>query len=405
MGGPSGRALPQAILLNPYGSGPAMVRSLHHHGVEVSVLVPPATAWLSRTRWADGYVLPQIEDNSQAWLDRLSRIAERGPGVLISGDDVATEFLVKERSRIPAHLRSFESQHSAHLELLDKTPQYELAARVGVRFPWTVRLSAMEELDAVAKQASYPCLVKPALSHQFRHLFSNRRVFVIDGADDLRGVAGPALEAGLELLVTEYVPGPETAIEAAMIVRTADGSLPLAYGMRKIRQWPPGFGAGTLNESVAIPDTMALGKRLLDAAAYEGIAGVEIKRHAETGELVLMEISVRVDTHFALGDACGVDATWRLYATLAGIPLGPQPPQRLGVRSIVPSLEPRLVGKQLWQRELSPRDLLASYRGLRDLSGLTLRDPGPVLALVALQWRRGTTFLRRRRSSSGTSAT
>jgi D-aspartate ligase len=398
MGGPSGRALPQAILLNPYGSGARMVRSLHRRGVAVSILVPPLTAWVARTRWADGYVLPHLEDDSQAWLDRLSRIAERGPGVLISCDDIATELLVKERSRIPAHLRSFESQHSNHLELLDKTPQYELAARVGVRFPWTVRLSATEELDAVAKQASYPCLVKPALSHQFRHLFSNRRVFVIEGTDDLRAVAGPALEAGLELLVTEYVPGPETAIEAAMIVRTADGSLPLAYGMRKIRQWPPGFGAGTLNESVEIPDTMALGRRLLDAAEYVGIAGVEIKRHAETGELVLMEISVRVDTHFALGDACGVNATWRLYATLAGLPLGPQPPQRVGVRSIVPTLEPRLIGKQLWQRQMSPRELLASYRGLRDLSGLTLRDPGPVLALIGLQGRRVAGFLRSRLS-------
>jgi hypothetical protein len=71
------------------------------------------------------------------------------------------------------------------------------------------------------------------------------------------------------------------------------------------------------------------------------------------------------------------------------------------VKSIVPTLEPRLVGKQLWQRQMSPRELLASYRGLRDLSGLTLRDPGPVAALIAIQWRRATAFLRRRTSSGG----
>jgi hypothetical protein len=52
-----------------------------------------------------------------------------------------------------------------------------------------------------------------------------------------------------------------------------------------------------------------------------------ISRHAETGELVLIEVNARVLGHFGLGDASNVDASWRLYATLAGLPLGPSPPK------------------------------------------------------------------------------
>jgi hypothetical protein len=54
---------------------------------------------------------------------------------------------------------------------------------------------------------------------------------------------------------------------------------------------------------------------------------------------------------------------------------------------VVPSLEPKAIVANLAERRLTLGELLASYRGVRDLSGLSLRDPGPVLALAAEQLR------------------
>ena len=94
-----------------------------------------------------------------------------------------------------------------------------------------------------------------------------------------------------------------------------------------------------------------------------------------TGEHVLMEINVRIPQNVGLGEAAGVDPSWRLYATLAGIPLAPQRPQRNGVKVIVPSLE--LMAAPAYVRAGRPdgRRLLRSYRGVRTISGLSLGGP------------------------------
>ena len=278
---------------------------------------------------------------------------------------------------------------------------YALAAKAGVRFPWTLALRSREDLDRVGAEADYPCLLKASLSHEWTPLFGIDRVLPVGGPDQLREIATPALDAGLELLVTEHVPGPDRNLEGAVTIRQADGSYPLAYGWGKPRQYPLRFGSGSLHDSADAPETMALAMRLLDTAEFAGISAVEAKRHAETGERVLIEVNVRVPQEFALGDVCGADASWRLYATLADIPLPSQPRTVSGLKVVVPSLEAKAVAAGFREGSLGVRELLASYRGVRDLCGLSWRDPGPLLALARRGLRRAARLPAAQRKAPG----
>ena len=130
---------------------------------------------------------------------------------------------------------------------------------------------------------------------------------------------------------------------------------------------------------------MALAKRLLDEAGFVGVAGVETKHHAETGEVFLIEANVRIPTQFGLGDASGGDSAWRLYATLAGLPLGPQPELRWGAKLVIPELEMHAAFRALRERQdgaLSLRERFRSWRGAGDLGLLDLRDPGPAASVA-----------------------
>ena len=371
----------QAILVDFPDSGLPLARCLAAREVPVTILSDKS--WAVRTRWAEGHLMGQMRNDPEAWLDRFDELARRGPGVLIAGSDAATEFLVGQRKRIPPELRSFESAASSHLELMDKGSLYEIAERAGVRFPWTLKLSSRAEVERVAEEASFPCLMKPALSHEWRRLFGEYRVIPLGNADDLAREAGPALDAGLELLVSEHVPGPDANLEGATTVRSSGGEYTVRYGRRKIRMYPPGFGAVAINECAEIPETMAMATALLDSVGFAGISHLEAKRHEQTDERVLIEVNVRVPRGFGLGDACGADASWRLYATLAGLPLGPAPPQRPGVRNVVPPLELRAIVAHLLRRKLTLAELLAGYRGVRSLNGLSWRDPVPALLVLA----------------------
>jgi D-aspartate ligase len=390
------RHRPRAILLDPSDPGPGLARNLRHHGVPVSLLATPPYAWTTHTRGVDGRVLGDLPETTERWLAVLVRLAEQGEGVLISGSDAACELLILSRGRLPSSVRSFESPRSGHSTLMNKTSLYELASHAGIRQPRIVSVRNRAEMDDALAQVAPPWLLKPALSHVWRRRFGEERAIVVDEATSLPDVIGQALDAGLELLVSEYIPGPVRDIETAVIVRREDGTLPLAYTKRKLYQHPE-LGAGTVHETCDAPSTFALAERLLAAADFVGVASVEAKRHAETGETVLIEANVRVPQSFGLGDAAGADASWRLYAALAGLPLGPQPRPRQGVRSVVVTREL----KALLDLGASPRMLrrrFAAYRGVRDVSGIYLRDPRLTLSFVDQLARAG--LRRARRASS-----
>jgi hypothetical protein len=95
-----------------------------------------------------------------------------------------------------------------------------------------------------------------------------------------------------------------------------------------------------------------------------------------------MEINVRIPQNIGLGEAAGVEPSWRLYATLADIPLEPQQPQRNGVKVVVPSLELYAAPAYVRAGDLSVREVVGSYRGVRSVSGLSLADPVPLAAFI-----------------------
>jgi len=316
----------------------------------------------------------------------LQEVARGGGGVLVSASDNACELLVRERARIPVALRSFEAPDSRHLQLMDKASLYALAERLGVPHPVTHLIGTPADIETVQRAAAYPCVLKPALSHRWRRLFGDRRVVFVRDRRELRAAAQQAVEAGLALLVSDYIPGPVGNIETAVMIRRADGSFPLAYTKHKLRQYPD-LGAGTLHETMPAPDTLELARRLLEGADFVGLASVEAKRHERTGEAVLVEVNVRLPQGFGLGDAAGLDASWRLYAALAEAPLGAQAQQRQGIRLVVATLELPAARELLLTRKLGLRRLLASYRGVRAVSGLEARDPRLLLAFAGHQLR------------------
>lgn len=334
--------------------------------------------------------MPTIALEPGSWLSELERLAAGGAAVVLSGSDAATELLCRERARLSPNLRMFESQDGAHLALMDKATSQAIAEAAGLRVPWKWEVTRAADLEEVADRADYPCVTKPILGHLGRS-GGHRTRFARDRSE-LRDQVARALDDGVAMLVTEHVPGGEENLESVVMLRAADGSRPLVYGKHKVRQWPLDFGSGSIHRSAPMPDTIELAGRLLDQAGLVGHASVEFKRHAGTGELVLIEANVRLPQGFGVGDACGVDASWRLYATLAGLPLGPQPSQRNGVAALVLGLEVRAAWARLRRGDLTVRELLRSYHDFGDLGLLNLRDPGPALAMG---WRVATMLGRR----------
>jgi predicted ATP-grasp superfamily ATP-dependent carboligase len=232
-------------------------------------------------------------------------------------------------------------------------------------------------------------VIKPVLSHEWRSRYGEVRAFLANDARDAERLLSRPLADGTEMLLNQYIPGGDDDVEEAIVVRLADGSYPVRFGCRKLRQYPTGFGETALGESSPLPETQAIAERVLDEAGFVGVAGVETKRHADTGERWFLEVNVRLPGQWGLGDACGVQSSPRLVRALSGDSLGPQPPLRPGVRLVQPDLDRHLVLSAINSAPARRRPaviwkLVRSYSGARELGVFDPRDPAPGLALARL---------------------
>jgi D-aspartate ligase len=393
-----GSPLPPAIILQPNDGCLTLARALLRRGVEVHALTNREYAYVLATRGIRGRVMPDPAHDSAEWLTTLKDLAKGGGGVVLSGSDVATEWLTNHRRELPESLRSFESTDRTHLAVMDKSSLYRAATTAGVSVPTMHHVRDRAELNAILPALTYPSVVKASLGHLAKSLAGFGTVFV-SSRKEMTERAAALLDHDLDFLVTEVVAGPERLLEGAVLVRLEDGTYPLEYSRRKVRQWPLDNGVGCLAVAERLPETVDVARRLLDHVGYHGIAAVETKRDERTGKLYLIEINVRVPALFGLAEACGVDGSWRLYATLAGLPLGAQPPPIEGRKVMIPQREVRAAVRRIRQGETSWIDVVRSWRGTRDFGLLSVRDPMPSLAFIRQLIRRG--FGRTRGMPSG----
>jgi predicted ATP-grasp superfamily ATP-dependent carboligase len=383
----SERDWPHVVVLEPHSAGLALARTMVKAGARVTMLAQPGNDWETHSRGVESVVV-DFGARGESWLEAIERLASDSDELLVlSASDRGSELLVQARDRLPANVRAFERADNAHLTLMHKESAEGVARRAGVNVPWTMAVRTLDELEAIADEAPWPCVVKPILSHTWKGRYGDAQVFVVHDSEEAAARLRSPLQSGLGMLLSQYVPGGDDHMEEAIVVRLADGSYPVAFGCHKLRQSPLGFGATALGVSDPLPETTALARAVLDEAGFVGVAGVEAKRHAQTGERWFIEVNVRMPAQWGLGDAAGADASRRLVAVLAGRELGPAPVARAGVNLVVPLLDARSTRALLrqapaWRRPALATRLFLPYLRARELGLLDPRDPGPGLAAV-----------------------
>jgi D-aspartate ligase len=273
---------------------------------------------------------PHPERDEDGFVEVLVEAARRHGRCLIIPANDATLGLVSRRRA------DFEPQHIVAAEdwsvierVVDKHHTYELAEAIGVPAPRTATPAARADAERIAGEFLFPCLVKPRVSHRYAEAFGAKLARVHD-ADELMAEYERAAEAGIEVMVQEFIPGDDRHSFNYDSYRF-DGRA-IEFTAQKLRLAPPEFGLPRVVVSREAPGVLEPARRLLDALGYRGYSCTEFKLDPRDGVYKLMEVNGRVNRSILHPLAAGLNYPLLLYRHLV-----------LGEAPVAPAMDPRPV--------------------------------------------------------------
>jgi predicted ATP-grasp superfamily ATP-dependent carboligase len=229
-----------------------------------------------------------------------------------------------------------------------------------------VGLPVPRQYSAPAQVDRFPVVVKGVKdSGNLRYVNSRQEL------DDL---------AEEEAVIQEYIPGEGYGFYALF----NHGQIRAMFMHRRLREYPITGGGSTAAQSVYDEDLRQLGTRLLTELKWHGVAMVEFKKDARTGQFMLMEINPKFWGSLDLSISCGVD-----FPCLAA---------RMALEGDVDPVMEYPLGRRF--RWLLPNDTMhvlanprAAWPFVRDFfdpntrGNVWLRDPLPTLVQLAMTGR------------------
>jgi predicted ATP-grasp superfamily ATP-dependent carboligase len=174
------------------------------------------------------------------------------------------------------------------------------------------------ELSAIARRVSYPLIVKPVYSPDWKRpeitaVFGRSKALKVADPEELVRVGCILISLKSVFMVQEIVPGPDENLITFLGYVGHDGQVLAGCVRKKLRQYPPNFGYCCLTESVDDQEVFDLSVALFRSLGYRGIGCAEFKRDPRDGKPKLIEINTRAVRTSMLAIAAGVDFPWIAY--------------------------------------------------------------------------------------------
>lgn len=302
------------------------IRSLSSHGV--SVTTGSQNQWNagSFSTFSDRHITyPSPRDNPDEFIDALEReLTKKEYDMVLPIDEPTLETVVKHRSRLEDYTHVPFLPYKQLLVGLDKRRTIEAARRFDIPHPQTL-FAADVDLRSAMDILGLPIVVKP------HREFGAGGVSVCNSFEDLERTVQQTMNTHGPVLLQEFIPhGGERGVYT---LYNNSGELAGLTVQQRLRSNPPDGGPSTYRETVKDPELVSLADKFLTALDWEGVAMVEFRIDARTGEPKLMEINPRFWGSLALSVCAGVDFPYLLYRSAIGETVEPNPRYQVGVRA------------------------------------------------------------------------
>jgi protein-tyrosine-phosphatase/predicted ATP-grasp superfamily ATP-dependent carboligase len=303
----SGRVL---VLGSDTRSFLSVVRSLGRGGLKVDSAWTAQNSLARRSRYIQRVHddLPRYSPMNREWLDAcLRRVAEMQYDLVIPTSDPAILPLQEHRRELDPR-QFYLLEEEAFKVTNDKAKTYELAVLLGISVPFQKIVATEDEAEEAADLFGYPLILKPTQSFTLDGGGDKQYVRRAEDAEVLRQLLPVMLHAGA-VSVQSFFRGNGVGVE----VLARGGSILASFQHERVHE-PLHGGGSSYRRSVQVsPQLLDATARLMRALRYTGVAMVEFKVNAKTGEFVLIEINGRFWGSLPLAVAAGANFPLWLY--------------------------------------------------------------------------------------------
>ena len=320
------------------GSGISLLgtlRTLSRTGADV-VALPDTDRVTRRSRWFRA----APRELSGVSPDTLAQVLNSMPAgtVLMPCSDhwarTVAALPATVRARYPASMASLDALQL----LLDKARFATTLERLGLPHPTTHTMTSVLDLDPVPEPVLQSSFLKPVHSQQFFARFGVKAFRTAGKSDALRRL-GECIDAGFQMMLQEYIPGPPTNHYFIDGFVDRHGVVRAMLARQRLRMNPPDFGNSTLMVTVPLIDTGDAGatlKRLFADIDYRGIFSAEFKRDERDGAFNLIEVNARPWWYVEFAARCGVNVCDMAVRDALGEPVETISKYAIGRRCVFP---------------------------------------------------------------------
>lgn len=313
-----------AIVLSGQTAALGVVRSLGTMGVPVVLLHYDDQDFAHLSRYVTfSSRVPHPEKSEDQFIESLLDYGMRFPGaVLFPAADESVVAVARHKTHLARHFLVAATDWQVAQRFIDKQFTYVLAESCGVAIPRTIKARTLADALCGGREIGLPCLVKPCQSHLFHAHFGQKMVRT-NTIEQLEKAYCAASEAGLEVMIQEFIPGEDSEV-VNYNAYVWGGNFLAEFTSLHVRNAPPWFGSPRVVVSRKVPEVIEPGRRLLSELGYSGYACTEFKRDPRDGVYKLMEVNGRHNLSTMLAVRCGINFPWLHYRHLSdGVAPGP----------------------------------------------------------------------------------
>lgn len=323
------------------------------------------------------------DKSNEELINTLEKLGKRfsQKAVLITGEEPNVLVVSRFRERLEKYFHIIMPDKNVVETLVDKILFIEYAQKSGLPIPRSYIIKNDNEIDCAGDEITYPAILKPTIRSPKWVEHTKKKAFKVESKAELIKYYDEYKDYGSGFLIQEWIEGPDTNHFTCNLYFSKLSELLVTFVTKKIRQWPPETGQGSIGiearNDIVLNETINLFRNL----NWKGLGYLDMKYDNRLGKFLIVEPNIlRPTGRSTTAEAGGVELIYTMYCDAAGLPLPKSRIQNYGDAKWVHLR--RDFQAFLYHRkrgELTFKEWRNSLKGKKSHSLFSLKDPLPFI--------------------------